>query len=266
MKKLILSLLMLVIGGALSTTSADTETTDEKKTDAIEELTKSMAKQYDLNEEQTKALQLLNAKRAKDLAEVDSACDIKTANAAQKAEIKKIKTEIQTNYDTMLKDLFSEKQYQKYQEYMDSQKEQLNGGVNWMANVAMRMSGSNYVNLVGWTSNTSDSLTIAKNETKKMVRKYKLDKEQEEKVLALNIAEVSAEIAERRNVSLDNVKATEMAEMSQNFIAMAKRRTSNYERYLKEILDEKQYKKYTNAKKLQQSRSSRFGGFIGPPM
>jgi hypothetical protein len=169
----------------------------------------------------------------------------------------------------MLKDLFSDKQYQKYLEDEASKKEQIKGNVNWMANAVTRMLGENNINLLGWNGNVSDSLSIAQKETDKMVKKYKLDKTQEEKLLALNIAEVSAEIAERRNISLDNATPTEMAEKSQDFVASARRRSSNYERYLKEILDEKQYKKYTNSKKAQETRNQRFngfGGFGGPPM
>lgn len=274
MKKLFLCGLMLFAFSFLTELKAqDTENNQnsvQKNTEkVVEETTQTMAKQYGLDEEQTKALKLLNAKRAKDLAQVDSSYDVKTANAAQKAEVKKIKAEIQANYDAMLKDLFSDKQYQKYLENEASQKEQIKGNVNWMANAVTRMLGENNINLLGWNGNVSDSLSIAQTETEKMVKKYRLDKTQEEKLLALNIAEVSAEIAERRNVSLDNATPTEMAEKSQDFVASARRRSSNYEHYLKEILDEKQYKKYTNSKKAQETRNQRFngfGGFGGPPM
>ncbi|MDD4759774.1 MAG: hypothetical protein PHU66_03030 [Bacteroidaceae bacterium] len=274
MKKLFLCGLMLFAFSFLTELKAqDTENNQnsvQKNTEkVVEETTQTMAKQYGLDEEQTKALKLLNAKRAKDFAQVDSSYDAKTANAAQKAEVKKIKAEIQSNYDTMLKDLFSDKQYQKYLEDEASKKEQIKGNVNWMANAVTRMLGENNINLLGWNGNVSDSLSIAQKETDKMVKKYKLDKTQEEKLLALNIAEVSAEIAERRNISLDNATPTEMAEKSQDFVASARRRSSNYERYLKEILDEKQYKKYTNSKKAQETRNQRFngfGGFGGPPM
>jgi hypothetical protein len=274
MKKIfLLGMLLLAVGFSTKVKaqeSASSQTSVQKEVDKqIEETTKTMAKQYGLNEEQTNALKLLNIKRAKDLAEVDSSYNAKTANAAQKAEVKKIKAEIQANYDSMLKDLFSEKQYQKYLEDESSQKEQIKGNVNWMANMATRLLGENNVNILGWNGNVSDSLSIAQKETDKMVKKYKLDKTQTEKLLALNIAEVSAEIAERRNISLDNASPTEMAEKSQDFVASAKRRSGNYERYLKEILDEKQYKKYTNSKKAQQTQNQRFGGFGGfggPPM
>lgn len=274
MKKIfLLGMLLLAVGFSTKVKaqeSASSQTSVQKEVDKqIEETTKTMAKQYGLNEEQTNALKLLNIKRAKDLAEVDSSYNAKTANAAQKAEVKKIKAEIQANYDSMLKDLFSEKQYQKYLEDESSQKEQIKGNVNWMANMATRLLGENNVNILGWNGNVSDSLSIAQKETDKMVKKYKLDKTQTEKLLALNIAEVSAEIAERRNISLDNASPSEMAEKSQDFVASAKRRSGNYERYLKEILDEKQYKKYTNSKKAQQTQNQRFGGFGGfggPPM
>lgn len=274
MKKIfLLGMLLLAVGFSTKVKaqeSASSQTSVQKEVDKqIEETTKTMAKQYGLNEEQTNALKLLNTKRAKDLAEVDSSYNAKTANAAQKAEVKKIKAEIQANYDSMLKDLFSEKQYQKYLEDESSQKEQIKGNVNWMANMATRLLGESNVNILGWNGNVSDSLSIAQKETDKMVKKYKLDKTQTEKLLALNIAEVSAEIAERRNISLDNASPSEMAEKSQDFVASAKRRSGNYERYLKEILDEKQYKKYTNSKKAQQTQNQRFGGFGGfggPPM
>lgn len=246
----------------------------EKKTPAqetqmkvVEELTKSMTKQYGLSSEQSAALKQLNLKRMKDIAAIDAAMDVKKANAAQKAEIKKMKAEIQTQYDGIIKDLFSEKQYEEYLADEAKKKEQIKGNVNWMANIATRMLGENNINLLGWNSNVADSLKIAQEATNRMVRKYKLDKEQQEKLLALNIAEVSAEIAERKNITLDDASGMEMTEKAKEFAKQAGTRSANYERYLKGIFTEDQYKKYTKSKKAQQSRDQRFGGFGfgGPP-
>lgn len=239
----------------------------EMKMKMVEDITKTMVKQYGLNSEQADALRQLNLKRMKDIAAIDAAMDIRKANAAQKAEIKKMKAEVQSQYDSIIKDLFSEKQYEKYMADEAEKKERIKGNVNWMANIATRMLGEKNINLLGWNSNVADSLKIAQEATNRMARKYKLDKEQQEKLLALNIAEVSAEIAERRNITLDDVSEMERAEKAKEFAKQARTRSANYERYLKGILTEDQYKKYSNSKKAQQSREQRFGGFGfgGPP-
>lgn len=223
--------------------------------------TAEMVKRYNLDEGQAAALQALNLSRLQSLAEIDAAIDLKKANAAQKAEIKKMKAEVQAGYNSVIKDILSEKQYAKYLEDEEKNKETIKGNVNWLANIASRELGENNVNLLGWNGNISDSLKIATEATDKLAKKYKLSDEQREKLLALNIAEVSAEIAERRSVTLEDATPTEMAEKTQEFIAMAKKRSANYERYLKEIFTEEQYKKYTNVKKAQQTRRTQ-----RPPM
>lgn len=223
--------------------------------------TAEMVKRYNLDEGQAAALQALNLSRLQSLAEIDAAIDLKKANAAQKAEIKKMKAEVQAGYNSVIKDILSEKQYAKYLEDEEKNKETIKGNVNWLANIASRELGENNVNLLGWNGNISDSLKIATEATDKLAKKYKLSDEQREKLLALNIAEVSAEIAERRSVTLEDATPTEMAEKTQEFIALAKKRSANYERYLKEIFTEEQYKKYTNVKKAQQTRRTQ-----RPPM
>ena len=223
--------------------------------------TAEMVKRYNLDEGQAAALQALNLSRLQSLAEIDAAIDLKKANAAQKAEIKKMKAEVQAGYNSVIKDILSEKQYAKYLEDEEKNKETIKGNVNWLANIASREVGENNVNLLGWNGYISDSLKIATEATDKLAKKYKLSDEQREKLLALNIAEVSAEIAERRSVTLEDATPTEMAEKTQEFIALAKKRSANYERYLKEIFTEEQYKKYTNVKKAQQTRRTQ-----RPPM
>ena len=223
--------------------------------------TAEMVKRYNLDEGQAAALQALNLSRLQSLAEIDASIDLKKANAAQKAEIKKMKAEVQAGYNSVIKDILSEKQYAKYLEDEEKNKETIKGNVNWLANIASRELGENNVNLLGWNGNISDSLKIATEATDKLAKKYKLSDEQREKLLALNIAEVSAEIAERRSVTLEDATPTEMAEKTQEFIALAKKRSANYERYLKEIFTEEQYKKYTNVKKAQQTRRTQ-----RPPM
>lgn len=251
----------------LPATSANAQSKAATKQEApdlqqqAKEQTAEMVKRYNLDEGQAAALQALNLSRLQSLAEIDAAIDLKKANAAQKAEIKKMKAEVQAGYNSVIKDILSEKQYAKYLEDEEKNKETIKGNVNWLANIASRELGENNVNLLGWNGNISDSLKIATEATDKLAKKYKLSAEQREKLLALNIAEVSAEIAERRSVTLEDATPTEMAEKTQEFIALAKKRSANYERYLKEIFTEEQYKKYTNVKKAQQTRRTQ-----RPPM
>ena len=249
---------LLMAGLPATSANAQSKVATKQETPDLQqqakEQTAEMVKRYNLDEGQAAALQALNLNRLQSLAEIDAAIDLKKANAAQKAEIKKMKAEVQAGYNSVIKDILSEKQYAKYLEDEEKNKETIKGNVNWLANIASRELGENNVNLLGWNGNISDSLKIATEATDKLAKKYKLSDEQREKLLALNIAEVSAEIAERRSVTLEDATPTEMAEKTQEFIAMAKKRSANYERYLKEIFTEEQYKKYTNVKKAQQTR------------
>lgn len=256
---------LLMAGLPATSANAQSKAATKQETPDLQQQAKDqtaeMVKRYNLDEGQAAALQALNLSRLQSLAEIDAAIDLKKANAAQKAEIKKMKAEVQAGYNSVIKDILSEKQYAKYLEDEEKNKETINGNVNWLANIASRELGENNVNLLGWNGNISDSLKIATEATDKLAKKYKLSDEQREKLLALNIAEVSAEIAERRSVTLEDATPTEMAEKTQEFIALAKKRSANYERYLKEIFTEEQYKKYTNVKKAQQTRRTQ-----RPPM
>ena len=256
---------LLMVGLPATSANAQSKAATKQETPDLQQQAKDqtaeMVKRYNLDEGQAAALQALNLSRLQSLAEIDAAIDLKKANAAQKAEIKKMKAEVQAGYNSVIKDILSEKQYAKYLEDEEKNKETIKGNVNWLANIASRELGENNVNLLGWNGNISDSLKIATEATDKLAKKYKLSDEQREKLLALNIAEVSAEIAERRSVTLEDATPTEMAEKTQEFIAMAKKRSANYERYLKEIFTEEQYKKYTNVKKAQQTRRTQ-----RPPM
>ena len=256
---------LLMAGLPATSANAQSKAATKQETPDLQQQAKDqtaeMVKRYNLDEGQAAALQALNLSRLQSLAEIDAAIDLKKANAAQKAEIKKMKAEVQAGYNSVIKDILSEKQYAKYLEDDEKNKETIKGNVNWLANIASRELGENNVNLLGWNGNISDSLKIATEATDKLAKKYKLSDEQREKLLALNIAEVSAEIAERRSVTLEDATPTEMAEKTQEFIAMAKKRSANYERYLKEIFTEEQYKKYTNVKKAQQTRRTQ-----RPPM
>ena len=256
---------LLMAGLPATSANAQSKAATKQETPDLQQQAKDqtaeMVKRYNLDEGQAAALQALNLSRLQSLAEIDAAIDLKKANAAQKAEIKKMKAEVQAGYNSVIKDILSEKQYAKYLEDEEKNKETIKGNVNWLANIASRELGENNVNLLGWNGNISDSLQIATEATDKLAKKYKLSDEQREKLLALNIAEVSAEIAERRSVTLEDATPTEMAEKTQEFIAMAKKRSANYERYLKEIFTEEQYKKYTNVKKAQQTRRTQ-----RPPM
>lgn len=256
---------LLMAGLPATSANAQSKAATKQETPDLQQQAKDqtaeMVKRYNLDEGQAAALQALNLSRLQSLAEIDAAIDLKKANAAQKAEIKKMKAEVQAGYNSVIKDILSEKQYAKYLEDEEKNKETIKGNVNWLANIASRELGENNVNLLGWNGNISDSLKIATEATDKLAKKYKLSDEQREKLLALNIAEVSAEIAERRSVTLEDATPTEMAEKTQEFIALAKKRSANYERYLKEIFTEGQYKKYTNVKKAQQTRRTQ-----RPPM
>ena len=256
---------LLMAGLPATSANAQSKVATKQETPDLQqqakEQTAEMVKRYNLDEGQAAVLQALNLSRLQSLAEIDAAIDLKKANAAQKAEIKKMKAEVQAGYNSVIKDILSEKQYAKYLEDEEKNKETIKGNVNWLANIASRELGENNVNLLGWNGNISDSLKIATEATDKLAKKYKLSDEQREKLLALNIAEVSAEIAERRSVTLEDATPTEMAEKTQEFIALAKKRSANYERYLKEIFTEEQYKKYTNVKKAQQTRRTQ-----RPPM
>ena len=256
---------LLMVGLPATSANAQSKAATKQETPDLQQQAKDqtaeMVKRYNLDEGQAAALQALNLSRLQSLAEIDAAIDLKKANAAQKAEIKKMKAEVQAGYNSVIKDILSEKQYAKYLEDEEKNKETIKGNVNWLANIASRELGENNVNLLGWNGNISDSLKIATEATDKLAKKYKLSDEQREKLLALNIAEVSAEIAERRSVTLEDATPTEMAEKTQEFIALAKKRSANYERYLKEIFTEEQYKKYTNVKKAQQTRRTQ-----RPPM
>ena len=256
---------LLMAGLPATSANAQSKAATKQETPDLQQQAKDqtaeMVKRYTLDEGQAAALQALNLSRLQSLAEIDAAIDLKKANAAQKAEIKKMKAEVQAGYNSVIKDILSEKQYAKYLEDEEKNKETIKGNVNWLANIASRELGENNVNLLGWNGNISDSLKIATEATDKLAKKYKLSAEQREKLLALNIAEVSAEIAERRSVTLEDATPTEMAEKTQEFIALAKKRSANYERYLKEIFTEEQYKKYTNVKKAQQTRRTQ-----RPPM
>ena len=256
---------LLMAGLPATSANAQSKAATKQETPDLQQQAKDqtaeMVKRYNLDEGQAAALQALNLSRLQSLAEIDAAIDLKKANAAQKAEIKKMKAEVQAGYNSVIKDILSEKQYAKYLEDEEKNKESIKVNVNWLANIASRELGENNVNLLGWNGNISDSLKIATEATDKLAKKYKLSDEQREKLLALNIAEVSAEIAERRSVTLEDATPTEMAEKTQEFIALAKKRSANYERYLKEIFTEEQYKKYTNVKKAQQTRRTQ-----RPPM
>ena len=256
---------LLMAGLPATSANAQSKAATKQETPDLQQQAKDqtaeMVKRYNLDEGQAAALQALNLSRLQSLAEIDAAIDLKKANAAQKAEIKKMKAEVQAGYNSVIKDILSEKQYAKYLEDEEKNKETIKCNVNWLANIASRELGENNVNLLGWNGNISDSLKIATEATDKLAKKYKLSDEQREKLLALNIAEVSAEIAERRSVTLEDATPTEMAEKTQEFIALAKKRSANYERYLKEIFTEEQYKKYTNVKKAQQTRRTQ-----RPPM
>ena len=256
---------LLMAGLPATSANAQSKAATKQETPDLQQQAKDqtaeMVKRYNLDEGQAAALQALNLSRLQSLAEIDAAIDLKKANVAQKAEIKKMKAEVQAGYNSVIKDILSEKQYAKYLEDEEKNKETIKGNVNWLANIASRELGENNVNLLGWNGNISDSLKIATEATDKLAKKYKLSDEQREKLLALNIAEVSAEIAERRSVTLEDATPTEMAEKTQEFIALAKKRSANYERYLKEIFTEEQYKKYTNVKKAQQTRRTQ-----RPPM
>lgn len=253
---------MLKAQTATAAPQADAATPQQQK--EAEEITQEMVKRYDLNEEQRQAFLLLNLKRVRALAALRAGYDETKATAEQKAKMKAAIAAEQKRYDYVAKELMSDKQYEKYQSRLAKEREEAaeKSGENNIAAFGPMVMGENTTNLLGWGAQVADSMKIAQRETTKMVKKYKLSAEQEEKLLALNIAEVQAEIAERRAIAKG---AADMAEMTE----AAKKRTANYERYLKGIFTEEQYKKYTKAQKAQLSRRQNWrgpGGFGGPRM
>ena len=238
---------------------AGAATPDQRK--EAEDITKKMAKKYDLNDEQRTAFLMLNLKRVRSIAALRAGYDGSKATIEQKTKMKEALEEEQKRYDYVAKELMSDKQYAKYQAQIAKEREaaENKSGEKKIADFGPIVIGENTTNILGWGAQIDDTLKIAVRQTDKMVKQYKLTDSQSEKLLALNIAEVQAEIAERRAIA----KGTNMGEITE----AAKKRTSNYERYLKGILTEKQFNKYIKVKKAQVTlRQSRRGpGGLGGP-
>lgn len=262
MKRTILISLALLLGCTFTTASAQNEEATPEQTKEAQTITKQMVKKYDLNKEQEEAFLLLNTKRVKALAKMKEGYDESKATAEQKAQMKARLNEEQTRYNSIVKELLSDKQYEKYKEQQAKEQAEAaeKSGEGKLSAWGPMVPGQSTVNLLGFGAQAADSLKIAQRQTDKMVRKYKLDQAQSEKLLALNLAEVQAEMDERRALAKGGLTQEQRGELTES----AQKRSENYERYLKEIFTEAQYKKYTNAKKAQQSSRQRFGG--PPPM
>ena len=140
---------LLMAGLPATSANAQSKAATKQETPDLQQQAKDqtaeMVKRYNLDEGQAAALQALNLSRLQSLAEIDAAIDLKKANAAQKAEIKKMKAEVQAGYNSVIKDILSEKQYAKYLEDEEKNKETIKGNVNWLANIASRELAENNV-------------------------------------------------------------------------------------------------------------------------
>jgi len=256
---LFISCLTMVFNNANAMRShSDGTQAEDSITVVAQKITQSMTKRYDLNEEQAQAVLLLNTKREKAFSAILKDFDAANSTEEQRKAIKLKKLAEQQRYDAILKELLSDKQFEKYQ--TDELKKQAaadaNDGDNKLSDWGPRVvNGENIVNLLGWGAILSDSTKIAKRETDKMVKKYKLDEKQAEKLLALNTAEVLAEMVERKEMIKEDMDSEKTKALSE----AAQERSDRYHEYLKNILTEEQFKKYMNSRKAQDARRQNFG-------
>lgn len=222
-----------------------------------EQRTAEMTKRYDLNKEQQDAFLRLNKKFERDLEALKKDYNDSTATDEEKVAMKEAVRELEDQFDEMAQNLLSDKQWGKYQLDREQQRadEAASDSHNQMTAWGPSAPGQNLINLLGWNPQAIDSLKIAQKHTDTMAKKYKLTPEQKERLLALNQAEVKAEMDERRAMA-KGIKQEDMKELSD----AAKTRSENYERFLKTILTEEQFKKYQNSRKAQQSRRQGWGG------
>lgn len=265
MKKIFIIITLFFAGISLfqshanaSSVKANAEQAEDSITVQAQKVTQSMTKRYDLNEEQAQAVMMLNIKREKAFAAIMKDFDAANSTEAQRKEIKIKKLAEQKRYDAILKELLSDKQYERYQtdELRKQAEADANDGDNKISEWGPRVvGGENIVNLLGWGALMSDSTKIATRETEKMVKKYKLDEKQAEKLLALNTAEVLAEIIERKEMTKGDMNLEKTKALSE----AAQERSDRYHQYLKTIFNEEQYKKYMNMRKAQDARRQNFG-------
>ena len=229
MKQLLLTALALLMWIGITPVAMAQTGADEAAKELVkraEERTAEMTKRYDLNKEQQAAFLRLNTKYERDLEALRKDYNDSTATDEAKTTMKEAVRELEDQFDEMAQNLLSDKQWGKYQ--LDREKQR---------------------------AQAVDSVKIAQKHTDTMAKKYKLTDEQKEKLLALNQAEVKAEMDERRAMA-KGIKQEDMKELSE----AAKTRSENYEKYLKTILTEEQFKKYQNSRKAQQSRRQNWGG------
>ena len=260
MKQLLLNALALLMWIGITPVATAQTGADEAAKELVkraEERTAEMTKRYDLNKEQQAAFLRLNTKYERDLEALRKDYNDSTATDEAKTTMKEAVRELEDQFDEMAQNLLSDKQWGKYQLNREKQRaeEAANDENNKMTAWGPMAPGQNLVNLLGWNPQAVDSVKIAQKHTDTMAKKYKLTDEQKEKLLALNQAEVKAEMDERRAMA-KGIKQEDMKELSE----AAKTRSENYEKYLKTILTEEQFKKYQNSRKAQQSRRQNWGG------
>ena len=260
MKQLLLTALALLMWIGITPVAMAQTGADEAAKELVkraEERTAEMTKRYDLNKEQQAAFLRLNTKYERDLEALHKDYNDSTATDEAKTTMKEAVRELEDQFDEMAQNLLSDKQWGKYQLDREKQRaeEAANDENNKMTAWGPMAPGQNLVNLLGWNPQAVDSVKIAQKHTDTMAKKYKLTDEQKEKLLALNQAEVKAEMDERRAMA-KGIKQEDMQELSE----AAKTRSENYEKYLKTILTEEQFKKYQNSRKAQQSRRQNWGG------
>ena len=260
MKKIILTLVCLAafaFAGAAEVDSA-----------AVEPLIplEKMVKAYKLDDAQKTAVEQLNQNYRERMTELLSNYDEELATAEDKQQMKAARDIEQKRYCLIVQEILSEKQYEKFE--TDYKALVAAQNARKISRRPITMPGQNYIDLLGENPVIPDTTEFVDQITKKMVKKYKLDDEQARKLTALNLAEVRAEVDEREEyakIDRRNMNSTKMQEIMEQ----AELRTENYKNYLKEIMTEEQYKKYTNVQTVQQNQQQNRmpGGFGGgrPP-
>lgn len=260
MKKIVLLMLMVVAAGLAGAASVDST--------AIEPLIglDQMVKSYKLDDGQKEAVSRLNDNYRSRMTELLSNYDEQLATSEDKAQLKAARDMEQKRYNLVMQEILSEKQYEKFE--VDIKAAVAARDARKMSRRGISMPGQTYIDLLGDNPIIPDTIEFVETLTKKMVKKYKLDDEQARKLQALNLAEVRAEVDERvelATIDRRNFNSDKMQELME----AAAQRTENYKNYLKEIMTEEQYKKYTNVQSAQanQQQNRGPGGFGGgrPP-
>lgn len=231
--------------------SEDTDTTDiSSQVEPLIPLEK-MVKTYKLDDSQKQAVEQLNENYRSRMTELLSGYDESLATSEDQAQMRAAREIEQKRYNLVMKEIMSEKQYTKFEE--DIKELMAAANARKISRRPISMPGQDYIDLLGTDPVIPDTAEFVDELTKKMVKKYKLDDTQAQKLNALNLAEIRAEVDEREELAKLSRRDMNMTKM-QELMEVAEVRTENYKRYLQEIMTEEQYTKYTNAQKLQQNK------------